>query len=239
MKRIILGIIVLFLLSGCTNAQEKEYGDSKISEYGMHSEREENEDMLIDTSEHEIYDESITDDGIRDSELLESTDSSEEFIDREYELSPYIIIRPELQMILKTDGTVWGKGFNEHGELGNGERIDTSDWSKINDLDEVTGIYAFDNFGFRNMDSRVLGHCYALTKNGELYRWGDNILMPEKVTFFPTIKEIIQSTGDLLIIICENGEKYLMYPFYEDVVLSYNSLPDNAKLYRGACDFNR
>ncbi|MDD3362507.1 MAG: hypothetical protein PHW34_12620 [Hespellia sp.] len=144
------------------------------------------------------------------------------------QLNQYAIIRPEVQLILKNDGTVIARGKNEKGELGNGQRVDSNEWGVVSGLENVVGIFANKSFGLYENESDSHFYCYALTSDGSLYRWGGNILNPERVSGFSTITEIKQTSKDLLMIQCENNERYLMS---FNTVISCDSLEANTEVF--------
>ena len=154
---------------------------------------------------------------------------------RNYKLKGYTIITPYVQIILTSDGKVLAKGENTYGQLGNGKRIDSESWSKVVGLENVVGIYSLGNIGNDVSDENGYGHCYALNSSGELYRWGGNILKPEKVELFSKIKEVKSLTSYELFVKCESGEKYIITRRFnednDDSIYSYNSLPDSAEIY--------
>ena len=214
-KRIIIGIIYLVTLSSISGCSNKEENDSTTN----------------DTIVEEVLDES-TDEGKEDkSEEAESP--LDALSERDQKLAGNAIITPYIQIILTNCGKVLSKGENMYGQLGNGERTNTDTWSEVEGLENIVGIYSLGNIGSRMYDENAFGSCYALNSSGELYRWGGNILTPEKVTLFSNIREV-KSIGDLYIQ-CESGEKYIIIPRFnlqhDDTVYSYNSLPDGAELF--------
>ncbi|MCI8378815.1 MAG: hypothetical protein HFH72_09885 [Lachnospiraceae bacterium] len=105
---------------------------------------------------------------------------SEYVFDIEGQLDGNAIIRPNCMLLLKSDGTVVGKGDSSFGELGNGERTGCNSWTTVSDLNGVKKIYATIGVGTSNSEiDRKYDFCYALSKDGNLYRWGGNILKPE------------------------------------------------------------
>lgn len=152
---------------------------------------------------------------------------------REPVFSGYAIVTPYIQIILTDEGTVKARGKNTYGQLGNGERIDSDTWVQVEGLDDVVGIYAVGNIGYSSDDEFCYDHIYAFTDTGELYRWGGNILTPEKVTLFSDVKEV-KNIADDLFIKCESGEKYIITPRYnsgcDDNVYSCDSFPDDIQL---------
>lgn len=218
-KKILIGILsmsVLSIIIGC-------------------SDNKENANTAINNS---IVEEVV--DGEED-EGEELEDTLDELLERNQELAGYTIITPYVQIILTNNGKVLAKGENMYGQLGNGERTNTETWSEIEGLENVVGIYSLGNVGAEMHDEYAYAHVYALTSSGELYRWGGNILTPEKVTMFSTIKEVKStseqsaSTDSSILVICESGEKYIIRSRFnlngDDSVYSYNSLPDDAELY--------
>ena len=68
--------------------------------------------------------------------------------------------QPTTHHALKTDGTVWGWGGNEAGQIGDGTTIDRSEPVIVEPLSDVTDIVG------------AFVERYALTRSGEIYRWG-------------------------------------------------------------------
>jgi alpha-tubulin suppressor-like RCC1 family protein len=105
--------------------------------------------------------------------------------------------------VVKTDGAVYGIGYNGLGHVGNGSTTDVSIWTNIGLSDIV----------------RVESSSYstvALTNNGELYAWGQHFThTPVKQSQFTNVTEIsgaytgsgtVASGGHLVII--SNGMVY-------------------------------
>lgn len=65
-------------------------------------------------------------------------------------------------LALLADGTVWAKGGNAYGQLGDGSTTDRSTWAPVPGLAGVTQIAAADRSG------------YALLSDGSVRAWGDN-----------------------------------------------------------------
>ena len=65
-------------------------------------------------------------------------------------------------LALLEDGSVWGVGQNQYGELGDGTTTNRATWAKIPTLSNVTQIAAGANSG------------YALLTNGQVRAWGKN-----------------------------------------------------------------
>lgn len=176
-----------------------------------------------------------------DEDNKNPAEDESDLMKRDYTISPYVVIGADVQVILKTDGTVYAKGLNERGELGNGERVDSSNWVQVKDLENIIGIYAFDGFGNQAAENEdPCDFCYALNEKGDLYRWGANILTPEKMTGIPKINKIKQFNKNLLVLYCENDEKYLIEPetYSDDSIISYNSLLDEDSLYLLSKSYN-
>lgn len=170
-----------------------------------------------------------------ESEDEESVSAIDILDEREEKLMGYTIITPYVQIILTSNGTVLARGENRYGQLGNGERTDSEDWSEVKGLENIVKIYSLGNIGNDTMDEEGYGHCYALSSSGELYRWGGNILIPEKVTVFSKIEKMKSLTSKDLFVECESGEKYIIIPRFnlscDDSIYSYETLPDEAELY--------
>lgn len=136
---------------------------------------------------------------------------------REISFDGDIVISKGLILILTDDGHVWGKGANVNGNLGNGKRVDASDWVQVSGLENIVGIYASVTYG-DGYGGEEQEHCYAVDEGGTLYRWGGNIFTPETVNLFSNIKSVNRAKGGAsrMTIECENGEKYFMVDaFYE------------------------
>lgn len=209
----ILCLVIVSLFTGCGNTQSSinEANDSNV------------ENDVVEVEDNE-----------KESQTVESVSPLEELAERDQVLSGYTIITPYIQIILTNNGKVLSRGENMYGQLGNGERTNSETWVEVEGLEDVVGIYSLGNVGDDMYDEHAYGHCYALTDSGELYRWGGNILTPEKVTLFSKIKEVESLNSSNLFIKCESGEKYIVIPRWnlncDDSVYSYNSLPDNAQL---------
>lgn len=149
------------------------------------------------------------------------------------------IITNGLQLILREDGTVIGKGINGHGELGNGERTDSEEWSLVEGLEEVEGIYALGNgFGvdWTGYPDRWNGHCYAYTEQGDLYQWGGDLLKPVKIECISNVIEIEQNSPCFFVVRCEGGKNYLVEDYStqkrtEYDVRPFDSFGKDAQLY--------
>lgn len=94
---------------------------------------------------------------------------SEYVFDIEGQLDGNAIIRPNCMLLLKSDGTVVGKGDSSFGELGNGERTGCNSWTTVSDLNGVKKIYATIGVETSNSEiDRKYDFCYALSKDGNL-----------------------------------------------------------------------
>jgi hypothetical protein len=97
---------------------------------------------------------------------------------------------------IKNDNTLWGRGKNENGILGDGTGVDRDYSVKI--LDNVAYIYA-DNQGYR---------AFALTTDKTLWGWGSGIYEPVKIT--DNVVRVYYDNG--IIVLKANG---LMYKYSE------------------------
>ena len=212
---IMLSVSMILSVVGC--GQKEEVNTSTVNNTSVDSEDEVETDKNVDGE---------------DEETISALDILDE---REEKLTGYTIITPYVQVILTSNGTVLAKGENMYGQLGNGERADSETWTEVKGLKDIVGIYSLGNIGNRSKDESGFGHCYALNSSGELYRWGGNILVPEKVTAFSKIKEIRSLTSNDLLVKCESGVNYIIIPRHnlnlDDSVYSYETLPDTAELY--------
>lgn len=190
------------------------------------------EDNNSNNSEIENGQKSVTSSVDKESKSQEIQNSLK---DREKNIVPYAVIKPELQLILREDGTIIGRGVNTYGQLGNGTRVDTEEWTNVEEINNAVGIYALDDFGSSETGANIeYEYCYALTEDGDLYRWGADILTPEKVTIIPQIEEMKQTTDRTLMIKCKNGEKYMICASVTDsydMIISCSTLSDNAEFF--------
>ena len=86
----------------------------------------------------------------------------------ESKLEGYAVVRPTCTLLLKTDGNIIGRGDSSYGEMGNGERTESANWTFVEGLENVKKIYADKHFGTgEELDSAF---CYALTEDGDIYR---------------------------------------------------------------------
>ena len=217
-RKIIVGILCLTmfsLFSGCGNTQSTNDETNSSTDKVSDSRVENNEGKSDNESE---------------SQESESLDPEDILLRRNPTMNGYMIVSPYIQVILTNEGTVLSRGINTYGQLGNGERVNSEAWVEVKGVENVVGIYSVGSVGSSRDGEYSYGSIYALTDTGELYRWGGNILTPEKVTFLPSIREVKKFAGDLLVI-CESGEKYLITPRYnrsfDDGIYSCDSLPDN------------
>lgn len=184
MKRLLIALLSIVLgttiFSSCNN---DEY-DSNSDEYVESLDSEETN--LDEIGSSQISEESLTDELPQKSFygdiIINNPESSEK----------------QTYILLKNDGTVIAKGFNEFGQLGNGQRIDSSEWITIDSLNDIKQIANF-NEGF-NM---------ALSNDGDLYYWGCNILTPIKLEIPFKIEKIAFELGES-IIKTTNGEYYYL-----------------------------
>lgn len=154
--RVITLAVLLCLFSGCGRRSNYDDMSSGVEDDAMARE-----------------DDNVEDDAEDDAESPEYAYASQQ------KMEGNVVIRPECMLLLKNDGTVVGKGNSEHGELGNGERTGSESWTPVSGLTDVKKIYADEAFG--TLDNSLYGDkafCYALTKDGDLYKWGGNILEP-------------------------------------------------------------
>lgn len=144
-----------------------------------------------------------------------------------------VIIHDLTQLFVTNNGIVYSKGSNEYGELGNGSRIDSNEWTIVDGLSDVKGIYARENFGSSSYgDAYEYGYseyCYALTNSGELYRWGANILSPQKLELPFKISDM-HSSGRYLWFRNEDGKAYVMQS-NENYVYPFDSLSEDDYIY--------
>ena len=184
-----------------------------------------------DTSENSF-------DEMNDSIISEDTEQVFENMSRNISFNGDVVINQNLILFVRNDGTVWGKGSNNHGELGNGTRIDTTDsWTQVVGLENVIGIYADSSFGDDASDLLDGLHCYALTEDGELYRWGGDIFVPEVVEEIVDVKNVSRPfEGNCKMTVeCRDGTRYVMidgeFGKNDDVFMEYIS--DSEDIFLG------
>ena len=174
MKKIfnlILAMSLILCLVSC--------GNSEINDNTM---QEETENWFDDYAEEESED-----------EITES--------DRVISFSGDVVVAGDDILYLKSDGTIWGCGANDKGQLGNGQRADSDDWTQVEGIYNAVKIYQNEN------------RFYALTHDGKLYHWGENIFSPEEVDGFSDVIDINISPNvepfERMIVTCEDGKKYV------------------------------
>ena len=180
---------------------------------------------------------SNVDESESNNEILDETKSTgnmleqnfEYMYDSEIKLDGNVVIRPHVTLLLKTDGTVIGRGESNYGELGNGERTGSEDWTYVTGLEHVKKIYAdgkFAAYSSHNMsendiEAYATGECYALTEDGDVYQWGAYKLTPE--IFLSDVNEIkALGKGGFFVIEYKDGHQDLFrstYSFMSDKVL--------------------
>lgn len=67
-------------------------------------------------------------------------------------------------LVALEDGTVWGVGLNNIGQLGDGTTTNRRAWVKISNLSNITGVACGASMG------------YALSSDGRVFGWGENNL---------------------------------------------------------------
>ena len=143
----------------------------------------------------------------------------------ESKLEGYAVVRPTCTLLLKTDGNIIGRGDSSYGEMGNGERTESANWTFVEGLENVKKIYADKHFGTgEELDSAF---CYALTEDGDIYRWGGNVLKPEIV--IRDIKDMYHCDGDSPYFAIEynDGKKAILA---DGKVRDITSIVENSKL---------
>lgn len=219
-KKVIISIISAILVVSIMGCNGKNHTNPEKSNKKVVEEDTENVEETGETEE---------------IEETEEENSFEKLFERSQELAGYTIITPNVQIILTSEGKVLAKGENTYGQIGNGERTYTETWSEVEGLENIVTICGLGNVGVDRYDKDGYGHCYALTSSGELYRWGGNILTPEKMTFFSKIEEMRLLNSRELFVKCETGEKYIVVARFntheDDRVFSVDLLNDDTKLY--------
>lgn len=140
--------------------------------------------------------ENFVDDYVQEESEDETVES-----DRIISFNGDVIATDEDVLYLKSDGSIWGYGANEEGQLGNGKRADSEEWTQVEGIYDAVKI-------FQN-GSRF----YALTQDGKLYHWGENIFVPEQVEGFSDVIDINVSANivpsEKMIVTCEDGQQYV------------------------------
>lgn len=157
----------------------------------------------------------------------ENEETLEEDVTRDITFNGDVVISQGLILILNNDGTVWGKGNNVLGQLGNGRRDEQDEWTQIVDLENVTGIYAGIKYG-NGQEGTPDGHCYALNGDKELFRWGGNIFTPEIVDVIPDIEEVNKYGNSAMTVKTKENQRYFMYNYstgevWDDMFIPYKS----------------
>lgn len=137
--------------------------------------------MILGDISYEILDENIVTleesgiiTGIKEGHTkLRITDNTNEietyiYINVINGIKPQLTTGANFTIALKQNGTVWGYGKNDYGQLGNGTTTNSNNPVQVV-LDE-------NNTPLENIVQIASGasHCAVLTKNGEVYTWGLN-----------------------------------------------------------------
>ena len=77
------------------------------------------------------------------SDSTERSDTQETLLDS---MDGRVLIRSLAQYFVTNDGFIYAKGTNEYGQLGNGKRIDSDEWSLVKGLSDVKGVFASSSF---------------------------------------------------------------------------------------------
>lgn len=75
----------------------------------------------------------------------------------------------DFNIALRSDGTVWTWGHNNHGQLGDATTVDRSTPVQVGGLDHIVGVAA--SMNGTNGDSQ---HALAVGSDGAVLAWGDN-----------------------------------------------------------------
>jgi alpha-tubulin suppressor-like RCC1 family protein len=78
---------------------------------------------------------------------------------------PVLAMRESTALIIKSDGTVWGWGRNESGQLGDGTLEDRTEPVRVTALDGITV----------NALATGASHSLAVRSDGVVLSWGDNV----------------------------------------------------------------
>lgn len=88
-------------------------------------------------------------------------------------------------LAIDQNGNVYSFGANESGQLGNGNNINNGNIGKVECLENIVKISAYENTSF------------AINKDGELYVWGEGYsLVPTKLNFYC---KVIDISGKLIL----------------------------------------
>lgn len=187
---------MIFGLVGC--------GNKEIQEEVIEDEYEDYEEDNFDDDYQNGYENSNNNEeaDLEDEyDAMEENAESESVITDSISFDGDVIVTPECVLYLKSDGTIWGMGVNEEGQLGNGQRTDSSTWTQVEGIYDAIKI------------CRTGNHFYALTLEGKLYHWGSNIFSPEEMTIFSKVTDISNSAYENvrnnMIVTCEDGNRYV------------------------------
>jgi len=92
-------------------------------------------------------------------------------------LSIYNTDQNKVYYAIKQDNTLWAKGSNKEGLVGDGTGVDRKEFVKI--ADDVASIVSINqNFEYLHLPEPV---AYAIKTDKSLWRWGNGIMAPERI----------------------------------------------------------
>lgn len=136
---------------------------------------------------------------------VKKNSNKQEFEIKDISFNKNIIVEEDDILYIKPDGSVWGKGKNEEGKLGNGRRDKTLEWTQVHNIKNAVSIVPING---------VL----ALDSSGDIWNWGANILEPQVVAHIDNA-ESMKKEGNYAFIKCSDGKKYVVTRDYHSNII--------------------
>lgn len=223
-KNLLLIFLLVFAVSGCSAQTPDSEAEDDL-----------NENVYEEISE-ETSEEADMEEEFQDLEIEEKSLRGDIIVGCGYKGGGRLII------IRKDDGTVWAKGSNRYGQLGNGSRIDSEEYVQVSGLQNIQYIFTQQTYGFDDSTKY-----YALDSEGNLWEWGGNVLKPEIKDIEHKIVRILEEntfTEDTILMECDDGNTYLFREVsikgeseykYEGILLKYDLPSESAVINKNIC----
>ena len=127
MKKLLGLFLIIICFTSCSNGGEINEQETNVPSSSENVEKEAQETEAI---------------------YIDETEKTYTYMyQKNFKLDGNAIIRTNCELLLKTDGTVVGRGESSFGELGNGQRTKAENWTPVSGLTDVKKIYATSGIG--------------------------------------------------------------------------------------------